>query len=61
MENYIYGKDFELEKFAEGLAAAARENVKWERRKLEWVEAEQKAEARRAKAAAKLKQGEQTA
>ena len=53
MDNFIYGENLDIEKFADGLAKLARESVKWERRKLEWIVAEEKAAARLAKANAK--------
>ena len=37
MANYIDVDTFDIEKFGNSIAKAAREAVKWERRKLEWI------------------------
>ena len=37
MASYIDMETFDIEKFGDSLAKAAREAVKWERRKLEWI------------------------
>lgn len=36
---------FDIQKFAESLARAGREGVKWERRKLEWIREEKAKQA----------------
>jgi hypothetical protein len=52
MTNYIDADTFDIEKFGDSIAKSAREAVKWERRKLEWIleekdkqQAEEKKEA----------------
>jgi hypothetical protein len=48
MINHIDVKTFDIEKFGEAIARDAREGVKWERRKLEWIlEEKKKSEAQR--------------
>ena len=42
MANYIDVETFDIEKFGNSIAKAAREAVKWERRKLEWILDEKK-------------------
>ena len=37
MDTLVGSENFNIEKFAESLAKAGREGVKWERRKLEWI------------------------
>ncbi|ADW69631.1 hypothetical protein [Granulicella tundricola] len=45
MENWIDVKTFDIEKFARSLEKDCQEGVKWERRKLEWILEEKKAQA----------------
>ena len=52
MLNLIQGKEFDLRKFAEALERNAQEAVKWERRKLEWILAEEARGAEREQEAA---------
>jgi hypothetical protein len=42
MLNDIDVATFDIEKFGEAIAKDAREGVKWERRKLEWILEEKK-------------------
>ena len=42
MVSYIDVETFDIEKFGDSIAKAAREAVKWERRKLEWILEEKK-------------------
>ena len=42
MASYIDVETFDIEKFGDSIAKAAREAVKWERRKLEWILEEKK-------------------
>jgi hypothetical protein len=42
---------FDLQRFAEALVEDAREGVKWERRKLEWILLEREKDAGRSEAA----------
>jgi len=51
MANYIDVETFDIEKFGNSIAKAAREAVKWERRKLEWILEQKKKEAEKSKAA----------
>lgn len=39
--NLIQGREFDIRKFAEALERSAQEGVKWELRKLKWLEDEQ--------------------
>jgi hypothetical protein len=45
MENDIELGTFDIERFGESLEQAAREHVKWEKRKLQWILEEKKAES----------------
>lgn len=45
METYIDVKTFDIERFAKALVKDAQEGVKWERRKLQWILEEEKAQA----------------
>ena len=47
MENYLDPETFDVEKFAESLVRDGREAIKWERKKLEWILEEQRAEKQR--------------
>ena len=51
MENDIELGTFDIEKFGESLEQAAREHVKWEKRKLQWILEENKAAESESKAA----------
>ena len=42
MDTHVDVEKFDIKKFAESLAEAGRESVKWERRKLEWILEEEK-------------------
>jgi hypothetical protein len=42
MLNHIDVETFDIEKFGEAITKDARESVKWERRKLEWILEEKK-------------------
>jgi hypothetical protein len=44
MGSYVHSDEFDIEKFANSLVQAGREAVKWERRKLDWILEEKKAE-----------------
>jgi len=42
MGNDIDLGKFDIQKFGESISKAAREHVKWELKKLEWIQAEKK-------------------
>ncbi|WP_213806368.1 hypothetical protein [Granulicella sp. dw_53] len=47
MDTHIDVETFDIERFGESIAKAAREGVKWERRKLQWILEEEKRQTER--------------